>query len=174
MCDYSLHCIRTRLANEGEQLFVHKFYTGSKGLASVDDLRILERPQPAPAGTSIWGRFQHWLDNKKRQMNYDARRALPAVCIPPGARLQLSGIPARLQVQYGVGANEEVTFVQLSAEPFRYRDAIRFRNGQEMLLQGLNEGLQVNVLSLSLAEEEEPELRTFAAATSRREEWSLV
>lgn len=173
MCDYSLHCIKTRLANEGEQLFVHKFYTGSKGLASVDDLKVLERPQPAPAGTSIWGRFQHWLNSKKRLMNYDAKRQLPAVCIPPGARLHLNGIPSRLQIQYGVGASEDVTFVQLSAEPFRYRDAIRFPNGQEVLLQNLNEGLQVDVLSLSLAEEEVAPSR-FAARVVRREEFSAV
>ena len=41
MCDYSLHCIKTRLANEGEQLFIHKFHTGSKGLASADDRKAL-------------------------------------------------------------------------------------------------------------------------------------
>jgi hypothetical protein len=173
MCDYSLHCIKTRLADEGEQLFVHKFYTGSKGLASVDDLKVLERPQPAPPGTSLWGKFRHWLDSQKRLMNYDVKRSLPAVCIPPGARLQLNGIPTRLQIQYGVSAGEEVTFVQLSAEPFRYRDAIRFRNGQEVLLQNLNEGLQVNVLSLTLAEDE-PEPMIYATTASRREEWSPV
>ena len=50
MCDYSLHGIKNRLANEGEHLFVHKFHTGSKGLASVTDLKNLEKPAPAPAG----------------------------------------------------------------------------------------------------------------------------
>jgi hypothetical protein len=81
------------------------------------------------------------------------KRALPAVCIPPGARLQVDGIPAPLQKQFGVGACEEVTFVQLTAEPFRYRDAIRFKNGQEVLLQKLSDGLKMDVLSLALAEE---------------------
>ena len=47
MCDYSLHAVKNRLANEGEQLFIHKFHTGSKGLASVTDLRNLEKPAPA-------------------------------------------------------------------------------------------------------------------------------
>jgi hypothetical protein len=67
--------------------------------------------------------------------------------------LQVDGIPATLQKQFGVGANEEVTFVQLTAEPFRYRDAVRFNNGQEVLLQKLSDGLRMEVLSLALVEE---------------------
>jgi len=62
-------------------------------------------------------------------------------------------IPSLMQKQFGVGPREEVTFVQLTAEPFRYRDAIRFNNGQEILLQKLSDGLRVDVLSLALAEE---------------------
>jgi hypothetical protein len=153
MCDYSLHGIKNRLANEGEQLFVHKFHTGSKGLASVQDLKTIERPSPAPAGASVWARIKCWFDNKRVWISEDLTKSLPAVCIPPGARLQLNAIPVGLQKQYGVGAREEVTFVQLSAEPFRYRDAIRFNNGQEVLLQKLTDGLRVDVLCLSLVEE---------------------
>ncbi len=89
------------------------------------------------------------------------KRALPAVCIPPGARLQLDGITAPMQKQFGVGSREEVTFVQLTAEPFRYRDAIRFNNGQEVLLQKLSDGLRMDVLCLSLVEEaQEPKPAT--------------
>ncbi len=170
MCDYSLHCIKNRLAVEGEGLFVHKFYTGSKGLASYDDLKVLERPSSLPVGAGIWAKFRSWMDRNRNLMNYDAKKSLPAVCIPPGARLRLEGIASRLQIQYGVGSSEEVTFVQLSAEPFRYRDAIRFRNGQEVLLQNLNEGLRVNVRCLSLAEDEldELELRPITAAYERQ------
>jgi hypothetical protein len=58
-----------------------------------------------------------------------------------------------MQKQFGLGRHEEVTFVQLTAEPFRYRDAIRFNNGQEVLLQKLSDGLRMDVLSLVLAEE---------------------
>jgi hypothetical protein len=65
----------------------------------------------------------------------------------------VDGIPAQLQKQFGVGPREEVTFVQLTAEPFRYRDAIRFHNGQEVLLQKLSDGLRMDVLSLALVEE---------------------
>jgi hypothetical protein len=58
-----------------------------------------------------------------------------------------------MQRRFGVGPREEVTFVQLTAEPFRYRDAIRFDNGQEILLQLLSDGLKMDVLSLALVEE---------------------
>ena len=151
MCDYSLHGIKNRLANEGEQLFIHRFHTGSKGLASVTDLRNLDKP--APAGAWVWARFRCWIENQRRWINDDLKRALPAVCIPPGARLHVDGIPAHMQKQFGVGPREEVTFAQLTAEPFKYRDAIRFNNGQVILLQKLSDGLRMDVLCLSLAEE---------------------
>ena len=150
MCDYSLHGIKNRLANEGEQLLVHKFHTGSKGLASVTDLRNLEK---TPPGAGVWTRFKCWVENQLRMINEDMKKAFPAVCIPPGARLQVDGIPLPMQKRFGVGPREEVTFVQLTADPFRYRDAIRFANGQEILLQKLSDGLRMDVLSLALAEE---------------------
>jgi hypothetical protein len=65
----------------------------------------------------------------------------------------VDGIPAPLQNQFGVGPCEEVRFVQLTADPFRYRDAIRFNNGREILLQKLSDGLRMDVLSLALVEE---------------------
>src|SRR5258706_9277020 len=81
-------------------------------------------------------------------------KTTPAVCIPPGARLNLRNIPEDLQQQHGVGATEEVTFIQLSAEAYEYRDAVRFRNGREILLQRLRCGQQVEVLSLASGEPE--------------------
>ena len=150
MCDYSLHAVKNRLANEGEQLFVHKFRTGSKGLASVTDLRNLEKTAP---GAGVWVSFKCWVENQWGWINGDLKRALPAVCIPPGARLHVDGIPSPMQKQFGLGPREEVTFVQLTAEPFRYRDAIRFQNGQVILLQKLSDGMRMDVLSLALAEE---------------------
>jgi hypothetical protein len=81
------------------------------------------------------------------------------VCVPPGARLLLHDIPERLQQQLGVGAQEEVTFTQLSAEAYRHRDAIRFANGRHVLLQSLHQGQRVDVLFLS-SEEETLEVET--------------
>src|SRR6185312_15797706 len=78
---------------------------------------------------------------------------IPAVCIPPGARLRLEDIPARIQTEFSVGPVEEVTFTQLTAAPHSYRDAVRFVNGRELRLQELREGQRVQVLDLSLAHE---------------------
>lgn len=120
MCDYSLAGIRNRLAVEGEQLVVQRFSTGAQGLASLTTRRA-------------------WL--------WFAKEC--AVCVPPGARLLLRDIPQGLQRQFGLGAIEEVTFVQLSTTAYQYRDAVRFRNGREALLQKLPCGQQVDVLCLS-------------------------
>jgi len=121
MCDYSLAGIPSRLAVEGEQLVVHRFSTGSLGLAS-----------PCPS-------LSRWR----------AAKQTPAVCIPPGARLLLRDIPKGLQQQLSVRGAEEVAFVQRSATPYQFRDAVRFNNGREILLQDLQCGQQVEVLSLS-------------------------
>jgi len=45
MCDYSLHGIRNRLAEEGEVLVVHRFFTGSKGLTSPEYLKPTAQPR---------------------------------------------------------------------------------------------------------------------------------
>jgi hypothetical protein len=128
MCDYSLAGIPNRLAVEGEQLMVYRFSTGARGLTS-------------PEG----GRWLWWSKQK------------PAVCVPPGARLLLHDIPKSLQRQFNVQADEEVTFVQRSAQAYEYRDAVRFGNGREVLLQWLGCGQHVEVLSLCSAESREKE-----------------
>jgi hypothetical protein len=116
-----------RLAVEGEQLVVHRFNTGTLGLA--------------PGRSSL------------RQVFFSA--CVPAVCVPPGARLLLQDIPERLQQALNVGSVEEVTFVEQGADAFRYRDAVRFGNGREILLQQLACGQGVQVLSLDSAESEQ-------------------
>jgi hypothetical protein len=55
---------------------------------------------------------------------------------------------------------EEVTFVQVSATPYQFRDAVRFSNGREILLQKLQCGQPVDVLSVSSADFEQKEHRT--------------
>jgi hypothetical protein len=54
-----------------------------------------------------------------------------------------------------VGEVEDVSFVQQNAEAFSYRDAVRFGNGKEILLQFLRLGQRVDVLRLSSATDEE-------------------
>ena len=126
MCDYSLAGFPNRLAVEGEQLLVHRFVTGAIGLVSaIPDWKNILLPS-----------------------------STPAVCIPPGARLRLHDIPLELQQRLGVGDVESVSFIQQSAEAFTYRDAVRFGNGKELLLQTLRCGQRVDVLSLRGVEQE--------------------
>jgi hypothetical protein len=84
---------------------------------------------------------------------------LCAVCVPPGAKLLLTDIAPTMQRRFGISAREEVVFTQLSAAPYQYRDAVRFDNGRQLLLQQLEEGLRVEVRTVALTEEEEFEVR---------------
>jgi hypothetical protein len=121
MCDYSLAHFPNRLAVEGEQLVVHRFSSGTLGLVSA-----------CPS----------W-----KQIVF--RASTRAVCVPPGAGLLLRDIPRPLRWRFGVHEIEEVTFVEQSAEAFSYRDAVRFGNGREILLQHLRCGQRVDVLRLT-------------------------
>jgi len=145
MCDYSLMAVPNRLAREGEELVAHRFPTGSLGLASPKDLKCAADP-PAPRRQSFWRAAKEFFNPPKT-------KPVAAVCIPPGARLELQDIPARLQHDLGVGPVEPVTFTQISAAVNSYRDAVRFLNGREVRLQDLREGQRVRVLDLSVAEE---------------------
>ena len=120
MCDYSLAHFPNRLAVKGEQLVIHKFASQTMGLAPIR--RSLKQILFPPA--------------------------VPAICVPPGARLFLRDMPEHLQQSLNVDAVEEVIFVQKSAESFIYRDAVRFSNGEEVLIQCLRPGQRVDVLSI--------------------------
>jgi len=60
MCDYSLHHFSNRLAVEGEQLLVHRFPTGTLGLASPFDLWTPEEPSDQTTA-GWWSRVKNWL-----------------------------------------------------------------------------------------------------------------
>ena len=141
MCDYSLMALPNRMARDSEDLVSFKFYTGAMGFASPVDLAPKEPPAPAPRKT-FWTVLKEYFE-------VGDRPAIPAVCIPPGARLLLMDIPEKLQLQMGVGRIEEVTFTQVSMEENHFRDAVRFSNGRELLLQRLTAGQRVRVLSLN-------------------------
>ena len=144
MCDYSLMAVPNRLAQEGEELVAHRFPTGSLGLASPADLKRVTAPQPVARG---------WWSAIKAFFNPPHVPPVPAVCIPPGSRLELQDIPVRLQHDLGVGPVEMVTFTQITPAANSYRDAVRFANGREVRLQELREGQHVRVLDLSMAQE---------------------
>jgi hypothetical protein len=143
MCDYSLCGIPNRLAVEGEELVVHKFTTGSMGLASPADL-----PAPQPVAKQV-PKKTFWESVKSFFEPIRQPAVAPAVCIPPGANLVMRDIPADLQRQYRISAEEGVVFTQISADVNSYRDAVRFSNGYQVRLQDLREGMRVEVLSLA-------------------------
>ncbi len=146
MCDYSLHYFPTRLAEESEQLCIHMFPTGSKGLVSVNDIQ----PKKLETELGWFGRLRAAFRNL---IEIETPDRVEAVCIPPGAQLVMHDIPVATQRRFGIGDREDVTFVQLSATPFEHRDAIQFGNGRKSLLQDFSEGLRFQVVSLSLAED---------------------
>lgn len=150
MCDYSLCGIPNRLAVEGEELVIHRFTTGSMGLASLTDLQVSERLKETAPRKTFWQSLKSFFELP------DQSEAAPAVCLPPGARLIVRNIPAALQRRYGIGQEEGALFTQTNAEINSYRDAIRFQNCCEVLLQDLREGMHVQVLSLADATEYAP------------------
>ena len=150
MCDYSLCGLPTRLAQEGEELVVLRFSTGSVGLASPAEL---SRYRTIEAHRTFWQRVKSYFDPPARGP------AMTAVCIPPGARLLMKDIPKDLQCRWDVPESQNVVFFQTNAEVNAYRDAIQFPNGEHLLLQELREGLRIRVVSLSgCTFVEEPEL----------------
>src|SRR5271170_7978833 len=146
MCDYSLCGIPNRLAIEGEELVVHRFRTGSVGLASRVDLQECERLKAVITGKTFWRRLKGYV---RDFIDADRFATAPAVCIPPGADLIVRGIPADLQKRCRVSQAEPAVFTQISAEVNQYRDAVLFHNGCQVRLQDLRVGMHVQVRSLS-------------------------
>ena len=78
---------------------------------------------------------------------------MTAVCIPPGARLLISEVPQNAQPGFDLLELESVKFTQLSERSYAYRDALRFSDGETVLLQKLPEGLRATVIALAPDEE---------------------
>jgi hypothetical protein len=161
MCDYSLHTYSNRLAADGEDLVVHRFGAGSLGLACPADLAMVNSAAKTIQG-SPWSRIKTWFLGKNPR--WEAEKRVAAVCVPPGSRLLLSDIPKNLQRELRVGELAEVQFVEITAEVNTYRDAVRFPNGRQALLQQLREGQRVRVISIGVEEFEPAEslIRTAA------------
>lgn len=144
MCDYSLHLFTNRLANQGEALVIHRFSGGSIGLASPQEVSpaVLSCP---PRRSWSWITLRSWFEAGPR-----AEPQPCAVCIPSGATLVLRDIPVSLRRELGVGEIELVTLIQTTAKANTYRDAVRFSNQRQILLQGLRPGQRVTVVNLEL------------------------
>lgn len=150
MCDYSLMAIPNRLAVSGEELVVHRFGQGSVGLAAPCDLQRRQEYRKVRSH-GFWPRLKEVFDPPMAP-------PIPAVCIPPGARLLIRDIPEKLQQECGLHKDlEEAVFTQITAAVNTYRDALRFQNGIEVLLQRFAVGKRARVLNLSSAEEQATE-----------------
>jgi hypothetical protein len=88
----------------------------------------------------------------KKIVNGFQMKPVPAVCVPPGARLLVRNIPENLQRRWNVKDTETTTFIQTSALENTYRDAIQFGNERTISLQELPPGLHARVLSLSASD----------------------
>jgi hypothetical protein len=153
MCDYSLMGVPNRLANEGDDLVVHRFSTGTIGLVPARTSAATKTPTPL-GYRAIWEAVKDFFrDAEPNQAT--------AVCVPPGARLLVRDMPDDIQRICKSGPAEIVTFTQLTAAANAHRDAIRLDNGAEVLLQRLHEGQRVRVLRLTISEVDEvPVLKT--------------
>ena len=108
-------------------------------MATPADIAAAKRPKPqVGCCRSWWSALKHWMDVDQ----------VPIVCMPPGAHLLMTHIPEWLKRAFALQAVEKVTFVQLSADAYRYRDGIQFWNGKQVLLHRIREGVRFKVLSL--------------------------
>jgi hypothetical protein len=74
--------------------------------------------------------------------------SVTAVCMPPGARIELRIQSPEIQNTLGVAARSEAVFDEISAESFLYRDALRLEDGRMLLLQSFPEGIHALVTAL--------------------------
>jgi hypothetical protein len=152
MCDYSLLSFPNRLAIEGERLTSYRFPSHSLGLASPADLKPAAGSlREAGFRGSRWSRLKDWLFSPEPSC---VKKEVATVCIPPGSRLRVIGIPEKMQRRFDVGPVEDVTFFERSASAYEYRDTILFANGRCALFQDLHEGLRFEVVSLGMIEAE--------------------
>jgi hypothetical protein len=149
--------IPNRVAVSGDELVVHRFQTGTVGLASASDLRK-GQDRLKIQGHGFWLRLSQFFNPPDAQ-------SPPAICVPPGARLLVQDIPSKLQHECRLKDVEEAVFIQVTAHVNTFRDAIRFHNGVEILLQNLDEGQRMHVLELSTAEKTAVHERESRAST---------
>ncbi len=137
MCDYSLYTLPNRLAVKGEELVVYRFSTDSLGFASLADIQANAETQ------------NNWKASFRRLLWGSTACSIPAVCIPPGARLTFFEMPAKFRGTLRLEDVEEVKFIHLSVEAHQYRDAVEFSTGRQVRLCNLPDGIRVRVESLS-------------------------
>ena len=89
MCDYSLMGLPNRLATEGERLVSMK--RGGHGVvAFVGKPELKSFEMWLSRRSTFWGRIKEIFRPTKEP-------GVCLVCVPPGAKLQLSGMPENIQ-----------------------------------------------------------------------------
>lgn len=78
-----------------------------------------------------------------------ARDCETAVCIPADARMRLEGIGEAVQQAYAIGPTEEVVMTRVEGGAYAHKDAVKFSNGREVLLQSFNAGITAEVIALT-------------------------
>jgi hypothetical protein len=112
------------------------------------------RSQPATTGESyVLDRFPSGSKGFTTEPG-----CMTAVCMTADTRLRLEAISPEVQAALGVPASAEVTMTRLDIGP--YRDAVRFADGREVLLQRLNPGATATVLGIASGIEREIEAAT--------------
>lgn len=167
MCDYSLHAQPNRLAKEGEELTLAIFRGGSRGFAAREEYEqhcAWDQRRARPSMEWSWNGLIQFLKSRTAEQ---PRQPLTAVCVPPGAQLRLEGIPLSMQKDLGLKSTELVTFTQLGCEAYTYRDAVKFENGKEVLLQWLKEKQRAIVLSLGDRAEQPETIEITEYSTAR-------
>jgi hypothetical protein len=71
-----------------------------------------------------------------------------AVCLPADAQLRLEGIGEAVRLAHAVQPAEVVVMTRMDGTAFSHRDAVRFGNGREVLLQGLNAGIVATLVEV--------------------------
>jgi len=148
MCDYSLYLFPNRLACDGEELVAYRFSSGCTGFISVADM-----PEPHILKSWLgrnWPQLRSWFLPRR----HDGPKA---VCIAPGARLTLKAVEHELCERLGLEECEQAVFIQVTADDLSYRDGLRFRNGRQILVQGLPPGQRVRIISTSGLQDENDE-----------------
>lgn len=145
MLNYRLLRLANRLAADGEELVVYRFSEGPVGLASAFDLRVKLQELEC---------YGFW--SKLKELFLPQGSGIPAILVPPGARLLIRDIPTDRQLEWHVsGGTQKAIFTILTDEANTFRDAIGFGNGTVVLLHRLVEGQRVRVLSVSSDQEQQ-------------------
>lgn len=133
-----------RLAADSEQLIVHKFPTGSIGLASVTDVWRYELDRHETLKGSLWQRLKRLCRDAP-----DTSHPLLQVRVPSGAYLILRAIPSSLQQRYGLRDEEGAVFERSHTEAKACQGKLRFHNGARIRMEELRVGQLIEVLSLA-------------------------